>query len=236
MIRIGMRPPRNPVMPARIRSVTTDFSIPVRRLLTSFNSPRINSFQRCQSCISQFYPRKGVNKNGEKKEKSEKSREKEIVFQAVIPVEKHIVKKNNRPIFKIGNRPILGKTVRLKKAEDDFVNQLLLVMKSTPKVQGPVQLTLIFFFKNYFTKKEERNKKIPDLDNLIALPQDAIVKAGLLTDDYLVQSYDGSGIYPAESNFVFIEIKEISWKKSSCISPKPNLLSVLAWRSLPLSM
>lgn len=131
-----------------------------------------------------------------------------------IEVDRHLSKKNNRDIFfnrKTG-RAFPGKSKDLKNAEKWMIMQMLaqinLLEESLP-MKGDLHISFRFFFENYYTKKGDRNKKLPDLNNLIHLPADCLQSAGIIENDTDICSIDGSSREPSGSNYLIIDIKEI---------------------------
>lgn len=112
-----------------------------------------------------------------------------------VPVIKHVVKKNSRPIYSRGGIPFLGKSKELSLAE----KYLTLHFKSqankqnmTEPYRDPVWLVCHFYFKleDYITTKSEVRKTLPDLDNLISLPLDCLQAAGVISNDSQVCCLD----------------------------------------------
>lgn len=114
-----------------------------------------------------------------------------------VPVESHITKKNNRPIFfnKARQRHFIGKDKRLVQAEEEMILQLKM-QRISQGIMDPIcdRVWIIFHFyfkhEDYFTKKGEISLKLPDLSNLYELPQDSLQKAGILLNDTQVESHD----------------------------------------------
>lgn len=137
------------------------------------------------------------------------------LFHAVIPVDRHIVKKNSRPIW----RGRLGKSMALRNAENTLTLAIIQEMKSIDNNQMNYPITtdvsakITFYFptKRFFTKEGKRNKKLPDISNLYELVQDCLQKAGVLFDDNQIDNHDGSRRkpWPSERYAVAIELFEI---------------------------
>lgn len=137
------------------------------------------------------------------------------LFYLRIPVEHHAVKKNNRQIHfnKRTGRRFIGKSERLGCAEKELTDAFLRAKEynviSTYPITFPVQVTMRFFFakEKFFTKAGTINKKLPDLSNLYQLPEDCLQKAGIIYDDHLICSHDGSRRLPHPSrNYLEIEV------------------------------
>ncbi len=121
------------------------------------------------------------------------------LFYAKFSVPGHVVKKNNRPIFKRGARAFLGKSPRLISAED----YMLMMIKRAGHEQGLTQpitsyisASFRFYFSDFHSKKKVMRKTLPDLSNLVQLPEDVLTKAGIIEDDRLIMSLDGSRRLP----------------------------------------
>lgn len=97
-----------------------------------------------------------------------------------------MTKKNHRPIFRAGGRPFIGKSNALRDAEE-FIYWRLVEQRSRNDIRAaittPVHVRFLFY---------RKTKRKCDLSNLYELPQDALTKAGILADDSLIESHDGS--------------------------------------------
>lgn len=127
----------------------------------------------------------------------------DLIFYAHIPLHKHTVKKNNRPIYKNKTTGIsfTGKSPELKAAEE----HMIISLRSMANVQGivepydgPVWTIMHFYFDNYYTEKGAMNKNIPDLSNLYQLPEDALQTAGIIVNDNQIESHDLSRRLPSK--------------------------------------
>lgn len=126
-----------------------------------------------------------------------------MIFQAKILVEKHVIKKNNRPIFRRMGRPFIGKSKELVRAENDLIS--ILKISHDHIIQGPIYAAFEFGLKDYFTKKGERNKKQPDLSNLVQLPEDCLQDAGVIENDTDIIKLIATKV-PSKENYVLIKI------------------------------
>lgn len=110
--------------------------------------------------------------------------------------EGHVVKKNNRPIW--NGRP--GKSKRLQEAEQFLYLKLSALRTQT--ITDYMQATFVFYYPydKIYTKKGTVSKLLADLSNLYELPQDQLTKAGIIEDDRLIQSHDGSRIDLSQNN------------------------------------
>lgn len=99
-------------------------------------------------------------------------------------------KKRNYKIIKIGRHYTLGLTTKYKhwekSARDQLWAQRMTYQSSMTgefRISSYVEVSFEFFLKD---------KKKYDLSNLYQGPEDALVKAGILQDDVLIASHDGS--------------------------------------------
>lgn len=111
----------------------------------------------------------------------------------------HVVKKNNRPIHKHRRTGIrsIGKSQRLINAEEAMTlefQQQAIVQNLRETLNQPMWAVFHFYFtkETFFTKKGKISKNLPDLTNLIELPQDCLTNAGIIEDDSLIHSVDMS--------------------------------------------
>lgn len=131
-----------------------------------------------------------------------------IVFYAKIDVDRHVSKKNNRPIFRAGGKAFLGKSQALRYAEDKMVLQLR-SQRNHLRIAEPIRhdlwCLLLFFFKDYHLKKEsKRSQRVNDLSNLFELPADCLQTAGVIENDSQICSFDLSRRLPGDKNQVEI--------------------------------
>lgn len=112
-----------------------------------------------------------------------------------IPVQKHVSKKNNRPIW----RGRLGKSQNLLFAESHLQRELLkLKLQNKIKtINEPIHAIFLFRFPlqdlyliDKETKQVRLKKTAGDLSNLYELPQDCLTKSGIIDDDSLITSHD----------------------------------------------
>lgn len=135
-----------------------------------------------------------------------------VLFRAIVEVDKHIVKKNSKSAF-FDKRTGKAWVTRSKDAinAQNYLEKLISVERNRQlhgaQIEGDIQVSLIFHFKDFYTKKMKRSEKLPDLDNLLCLPLDALVKAGIIRNDSQVCSLDGSRRKPSSSNKLEIIIQ-----------------------------
>ena len=134
-----------------------------------------------------------------------------------INVDSHVSKKNSRPIFRTGGgkgRAFIGKSPKLVHAEAYLTQELRrewaayckALKRDLSPIDYPIHVKFTFMFKDYYTKHGVMSKKLPDLSNLYELPQDALQRAGIIENDVLIFSHDGSRREPCKSNTLLIEI------------------------------
>ena len=127
-------------------------------------------------------------------------------FHAVIPVERHRTKKN-------GKMSIKGRVItkpEARKAEKAMVDILSLMRNQLgTTLEGSLHAQFVFTFKDYYKKDGQRRKTLPDLSNLIELPQDALEKAGIIKNDTDIVSLDGSRRLPGSNNFLTITLSKV---------------------------
>lgn len=129
----------------------------------------------------------------------------DALFHCFVPVERHISKKNSRPLMRNrrNGRPFVGKSLDLKLAENHLINTFRLEMLRRPGFQTitiPTWAVFLFHFPRsvYFTKQGQMSQRIPDLSNLYELPQDCLQSAGVISNDHLICAHDLSRRLPSE--------------------------------------
>lgn len=141
-----------------------------------------------------------------------------LLFYAYFPVEKHTSVKNRKRILK-NNRtgvPFIGKDAKHLRLENELIRAFMNAkfrMEDFLFIKEYVNVKMTFHFKksDYFTKKGEINRKIPDLSNLYQLPEDCLTKARIIEDDHYIASHDGSRRVPNDiGHFLEIEITKIN--------------------------
>lgn len=128
-----------------------------------------------------------------------------MLFSCEIPMGKHFSKKNGRPIFSRGGRSFLGKSSELQLAEK-YLHQMLIIEKMKQKLKEPIEGLLWIRFTFNFAKKLSRSRKVMDLSNLYLFPEDCLEKAGIIKNDNLVESHDGSRKKLGEKTSLKIEV------------------------------
>lgn len=131
-----------------------------------------------------------------------------------VQVEKHAIKKNSRNIrLTRSGRMFPGKSEALVNAEyrlkTTFAHD---PSRPVTPFNFPlhVQFTFIFptkvFFCNTGKRRGEISGRIPDLSNLYQLPEDCLQAAGIIEDDQLIYSHDGSRRQSLDGDNHYLEI------------------------------
>jgi Holliday junction resolvase RusA-like endonuclease len=135
-----------------------------------------------------------------------------ILFSALIPVEKHAVKKNGRNIYRNRktNRVFLGKSEKLKSAENYLINHFynLKFKQRLETIDCGINAQFVFYFpeSEYFTKKGARNQKLPDISNLYQIVEDCLESSKIISNDTNIDSHDGSQRRPVVGDQHYLEI------------------------------
>ena len=106
------------------------------------------------------------------------------------------IKKNSRPVHfnrKTG-RVFLGKSKNLEAAEE---YALIQIQQQSQDIAEPLPIQYKMHVKFLFYRGDRRNV---DMDNLLAFPQDILQKAGIIENDCLIESYDGTRKYYDKEN------------------------------------
>jgi Holliday junction resolvase RusA-like endonuclease len=131
------------------------------------------------------------------------------LFKCIIELPKHAIKKNGKSIFQnksTGQRFIASNSKLLKEKLKQRIDT----------IECDVNVKFIFGIPSsvYFTKKQTRSSRVPDLSNMVEAPQDAMQKVGIITNDSNIYSLNGSCRVPIEGAVykLFIEITKIEEK------------------------
>lgn len=128
-----------------------------------------------------------------------------VLFKFATRVRKHWSIKNANKIRKAGNRYFIGKDQELLNDKEFLTLELKQAWKKDTITQ-PIHAQFKFYFVDYYTKKGEMNKRLGDLSNIIQMPEDCLQAAGIIQDDALILSYDGSRKLPSDRDYDYIEI------------------------------
>lgn len=136
-----------------------------------------------------------------------------IIFKCLVEVNKHGVLKNSKRILKkwSSEQRFIGKSENAEYAQK-YLNAVLMREKLKSRVDTidfDVNVKFVFHYPTsvYFTKAGKRSNKVGDLSNLYELPQDCLQKVGILANDSLIVSHDGSRRAPIEGVKYMLEIE-----------------------------
>lgn len=133
------------------------------------------------------------------------------LFHCFVKLDRHTVKKNSRPIKRRRDtfKPYIGKSDKLVGAEmfmTAHFRKALMALPGFEVIKTPVWAVFLFYFPvtDFVVQKGKRRGQIsgrlPDLSNLIELPQDSLQKAGIIENDRLICSLDLSRRLPSDSH------------------------------------
>lgn len=156
----------------------------------------------------------------------------DALFHFYLKVPKHIVKKNRRPIKRRWDtgKPFLGKSAELTHAENKLTDLLRIKILRDPKfkmISCPVWCVFLFYFppEEFVVKRGERkgclSGRLPDLSNLIEMPQDALQKSGVIQNDNLICSLDLSRRLPGEARAIEMFVFEYRLEQSTALRVVP---------------
>ena len=123
-----------------------------------------------------------------------------VLFHASFPVERHSSKKNQKNIKRNVHtgKMFIGNTDKNNAALNYLVSMFVsarLNQDLHEPINKPIWLLARFHYpkvKDTKTKQWRRTEAVADLSNLLQGPEDALIKAGVIKDDKLIESYDGS--------------------------------------------
>lgn len=132
-----------------------------------------------------------------------------LLFYARIPVDRHIIKKNRRPIFRNTRtgQPFIGKSSELKSSESYLLLQLRSLKNKygiIEPIKGALHCMLLFTHKNMYTARGSISRGVGDLSNLLELPCDCLQEAGIIENDAQIHSFDFSRRLSGEENILEI--------------------------------
>lgn len=143
----------------------------------------------------------------------------ELLFYAKIPVADHFSKKNSNRF-----NTNTGRTYRDSRSNQIETHLMRELRRNAidQKINEPIRCHMhamfLFYFSNFFTKKSlkatrknpkpipERNQNVPDQSNLYQGVEDCLQKIGIIEDDNLIESHDGSRRLPGDTNCIEIFI------------------------------
>lgn len=141
----------------------------------------------------------------------------EVIFKCLINVNRHSSKKNEKRA-RMGQAGLYIAASHKANYSAQIMTSKLLVEKLKQRIDEPIdcdlQAKFTFFFPEtvYFTKKGTRSMTLPDLSNLYELPQDIMQKVGIIKNDTLICSHDGSRREAVEGDKYYLEIELIRLK------------------------
>lgn len=118
-----------------------------------------------------------------------------VVFKIEVEVERHFILKNSKNIRvnrRTGSRFIASNdnVVEGKK----YLERIFRENFSGEMIKNYVNMKCEFVFPHsvFYTKKNERSRRIADMSNLYQVVEDALESSGVLESDNLIESHDGS--------------------------------------------
>jgi len=129
-----------------------------------------------------------------------------LLFHFITDVPKHWSPKNNNIIRMAGKRLFCGKQQALINDRNYLILQMRQAWGGKPSLKEYIHAEFKFYFTNFYTKKGEMNLKLGDLSNIIQHPEDCLTKAGVILDDAIIRSYDGSRKLPSDTGQNYLEV------------------------------
>lgn len=129
------------------------------------------------------------------------------LFSCKLKVTKHFSQKNSKRIF--NGRLVQDPKVAAHKNSLIKHLQIKKLQSRIDTITTPVQLECVFHYPNsvFYTKKGTINKKLIDLSNSLQGVEDALQASGIIHDDNLIFSLDGSTRKPSEDNAYYLTIR-----------------------------
>jgi Holliday junction resolvase RusA-like endonuclease len=134
------------------------------------------------------------------------------LFKCIIEVTSHAVKKNGKQIFinKSTGKRFITSSNKAKSLEN-VLTALLLREKlragiHTIKCDINADINFIYPKKIFYNQRGYRSNRVADLSNLYETVQDAMQKSGIISNDSIICSHNGSGRYPTDDNKYYIMI------------------------------
>lgn len=129
------------------------------------------------------------------------------LFSCRLKVTKHFSQKNSKRIF--NNR--LVQDPRVAAHKNALIKQLQIkkLQNRIDTITTPIQLECVFEYPEtvFYTKKGTINKKLIDLSNSLQGVEDALQASGIIYDDNLIFSLDGSTRRPSDDNAYYLTIR-----------------------------
>jgi Holliday junction resolvase RusA-like endonuclease len=136
-----------------------------------------------------------------------------ILFKSIFKISKHGILKNSKQILfnKKTNQHFIAKSSQAMSIEKELCMRLTLekYKSKIDTITCDVGVSIIFYFPKTvcFTKKGVRSQKLPDLDNLIAMPLDCLQKTGIIKNDTQICALDHCRRAPTDSTEYALAIK-----------------------------
>lgn len=121
------------------------------------------------------------------------------LFKCIIDLDGHAIKKNNKSIYrnKYTGKPFIATNSKAQKLIAKLEAGLLAekLRSRLQTIDFDVNVAMVFYFpaKVYYTKLGKRGPKIGDLSNYFEAVSDSLQKVGIIQNDSLICSFDGSG-------------------------------------------
>lgn len=135
-----------------------------------------------------------------------------LLFRCQFDVPYFTSQKNAKTIHFKRGRPFIASTAKSTSARGFLLSQLQMLARDANIGQPfdmEMRLLLTFCLSNFYNKKGKIHRRSGDLDNLIAAPVDALVKAGIISDDSLLTSITANKIASISgSNILTVELYE----------------------------
>ncbi len=128
-----------------------------------------------------------------------------MIFHCKLPVEKHVVKKNGRPIHlnRATKRPFIGKSKDLSSAEKYMVDQFNIAARlQSFGFEGTTEEPVHVIYHFHYGPGNTRGYHLSDLSNLFELVSDSLEDANIIANDKQIKSFDGSRKYLSSSTFL----------------------------------
>lgn len=120
------------------------------------------------------------------------------LFKCIIELDKFPIKKNNKAIFrnKSTGQPFISSNSKAQNLMN-ILNAKLLQEKiraGIDTITCDVNVSMQFYYgeKHFYTKQGKRSNKVADLSNLYQSVEDGLQKVGIIANDSLICSHDGS--------------------------------------------
>lgn len=129
-----------------------------------------------------------------------------LIFHAIVegPKFKHVVKKNNRPIWRRGRIPTIGKSADLIFAEQYLIASFR-KFAAAQQIKEPYTNPVHAIYHFYFGPELNRQYAMVDLSNLFEIISDTLqagrnnTGAGIIKNDKQIKSFDGTRMFKAKA-------------------------------------